>query len=109
MINIDLKNIKDKYIYDALKGIEEELTQEQPWMKGKWQYIEKQFSAASADAAIAHNLKFAPKDVIILSKTNDDSTSVTIHWDDFDDTYIYLTTDGAVNIRMYVGTHEEEL
>lgn len=63
--------------------------------------------AAVTNKRIPHGLKFVPKDVVQTFVTPDSGVTVTWNYDEFDATYIDLTTNGACTIRAIVGRYEE--
>lgn len=64
-------------------------------------------SAAVTNTPLSHGLGYAPKDIILTSKTG--AGSVTINYDLTDKTYIYVTTTAASKIRLLVGSYRSEL
>lgn len=54
--------------------------------------------------AFPHGLKFVPKDVVALS-SNPSATTVTWHYEDFDETYVYATVSAAVTLRVLLGRY----
>jgi hypothetical protein len=75
--------------------------------KAKFRFLQFATLQAVTNLKIAHNLKFVPFDVIMLSVRNSDTTSVVWNYDKFDATSVCVTTNGKCTIRAYVGRYEE--
>ena len=61
---------------------------------------------ASGTHLIGHGLTGKPLDLLVTAKTG--SGNYTFLFDEFDKTYIKLSTTGPVKIRCFVGTFAEE-
>lgn len=100
MIRLDLGAIADINIKDVFQYLQRMADLNPLFGKGLFvrEYI---FTGAVTNHKIPHNLAFAPKDVILTSKVG--SGNVTLNYDQFDETNLDITTDGAVTIRLLVG------
>ena len=63
-------------------------------------------TGAVTNSPFPHSLGYAPKDIILTSKTG--TANVTINYDLTDSTYIYITTSAATTIRLLVGSYRSE-
>jgi hypothetical protein len=104
-LDFPLLSIEDNNVREALEVLKEVLNSF-PFLKGKWQFIEYTVTSAVANQKIPHQLGFAPKDIILLSRTG--LASVTFNNDSFNDKTIDITTTAATRIRMLVGTYRED-
>lgn len=68
-------------------------------------HLTASYSAAVTDGKIAHGLGWVPRDVIVLKEHP--ASTLTLNWDDFDDTYIYVTTSAACELRLFAGSYKE--
>lgn len=98
--------IKDQYLQENFIRLED-FFREDPLQKFGFKFQEITFTAAVTARAVRHFLMFTPKDIIQLSVTRPDSVTVTWHYDDFNETNLYVTTSGACTIRILVGRYEE--
>lgn len=77
-----------------------------PLLSYGFDFLEYTFSEAATDKPIAHGLGYAPKDIILTSKTG--TASVTINYALATDKYVYVTSTGATTIRLMIGTYRSE-
>lgn len=105
MIKAELNNIQDAAVVDAMRSVLEQLNRF-PMLQGNWKFFTYTTTAAVTNLQVNHTLKFAPKDVILLSVTN--GATVTWAYSSFTRTTITFTTSGATTIRAFIGTFKEE-
>jgi hypothetical protein len=74
-------------------------------LKGQFNHIELSFSGAVTNFRYPHHLGFVPKDVIQTRQTG--SGTLTWNYARFDETYLDITTTGAVDVRAFVGRYSE--
>lgn len=102
MITVNLNNIKDQDVKQAMEQLVEQLNKAE-FLKGSWDYIEYSFPQSTAKVfELNHRLKFKPTDIIELHK---DSTLTSVVYDKnkFTPTTVYITATGIGSIRLLVG------
>lgn len=102
MITLNLNNIKDLDVQQALERLVEQLNRK-TILDGEWDFIEYTFPPSTAQVfELNHGLKFKPTDIIELHK---DSTLSSIVYDKnkFTPTTVYITATGSGSIRLLVG------
>lgn len=102
MINLNLNNIKDNDVKQALEQLVEQLNGIEI-LKGSWDCIEYTVPQSTAVVfELNHRLKFKPTDIIELHR---DSTLTTVTFDKtkFAPTTVYFTATGRGVIRFLVG------
>jgi len=103
MKKLDLGLVEDEIVREYLRELEDEFNR-QSILKGKWRFIEIQTTQAETNKKIPHNLGFQPKDVIQMSEVG--AGTITWNYSSFDKTNIDITTTGAVTVRAFIGTYE---
>ena len=103
MRDINLNNIKDDDIREALTAIKESLMHDMPILRGDWVYFEIE-TPHGGNFTEVHNLGYAPKDFLITY----DSAEITIDLDTTDDEVFGFSaiTDGIV--RGFLGRYEDK-
>lgn len=97
--------IADRFVRDNFRKIQDALRAE-PVLKTDLKFFEFDFtSGAVSQVYKAHGLGFKPKDVILLSTTN--NADVVFHYDNFTVTNIQITTTTACKVRCLIGRFEE--
>lgn len=81
--------------------------QQDSMRKSRFRFFTFSVPGAVSNLRIPHKLNYVPIDVIQLSVTGVDTTTVTWHYDSFDATFLEVSTDGACTVRAYVGRYEE--
>jgi hypothetical protein len=105
MIRVFSDHIKDQPTREALSDLVNQ-SNDQTIIKGKWKFFAITVGAAVSNLRIPHGLQFKPKDKIELSVSN--GATVTWNYDEFDKTYIDITTDDSCVIRALIGSYGEE-
>ncbi len=100
------KEIDDRYVRENFLSIER-ASLDDPFRKGAFAFFTLTFAGAVATQKVPHRLGFRPLDVLQLSVASPDTTSVTWHFDSFDQTNLVLSTNGPCTIRAYVGRYGE--
>lgn len=98
-----IKEIVDQYVRENFQKLGNFLSG-QAILKGQWQFITISESTAVINKPYQHGLKFIPKDVLVTSVIGG---SLTFNYARFDEKYIYITTDGPVEGRSFVGLYAE--
>jgi len=102
MINLNLNNIKDLDVKQALEQLVEKLNQK-TILGGEWDYLEYSIpQSASVVFELNHRLKFRPTDIIELNRDST-ITSLTFNKDRFTPTTVYFTATGIGVLRFLVG------
>ena len=68
-----------------------------------WSFFSFETPGAVTNYRIPHLAKFNPTDVMTTMATG----AITFHYELFDDTFIYITTSGAVKFRGMLGKYKE--
>lgn len=74
---------------------------------GNWRFYELEFMAAATNYRLKHHFTFTPKDIIQTGKFG--TGAVTFNFDEFDATYIDITTTAACVVRFFAGLRSESL
>ena len=102
MINLNLNNIKDLDVKQALEQLVEKLNQK-TILDGEWDYLEYSIpQSTSVVFELNHRLKFRPTDIIELNRDST-ITSLTFNKDRFTPTTVYFTATGIGALRFLVG------
>lgn len=99
-----LREIVDQYIRDNFKHLQDALDLE-PTLKCNFKFFSITTSVAVTNLTYAHNLKYQPQDVLLLSASN--GATVTFNYDKFDKTNIVFTASAATTFRCLVGKYSE--
>lgn len=97
--------VLDDVVRENFRRIEEESDQN-ILNKGRFKFVEIVVTGSVTEAGYLHRLTFIPKDVIVLSVADTDTTTVTWHPSLYDREKVYITTDGPCTIRAFVGRYE---
>lgn len=102
MITLNLNNIKDLDIQQALEQLVEQLNRK-TILDGEWDYLEYNIpQSTSVVFQLNHRLKFKPTDIIELHRDST-ITSLTFNKDRFTPTTVYFTASGEGAFRFLVG------
>lgn len=102
MITLNLNNIKDLDVQQALEQLVEQLNRK-IILDGEWDYLEYTIpQSTSIVFELNHRLKFKPTDIIELHKEST-ITSLTFNKDRFTPTTVYFTASGQGALRFLVG------
>jgi hypothetical protein len=102
MITLNLNNIKDLDVKQALEQLVEDLNRK-TILDGEWDYLEYSVpQSTSIVFELNHRLKFKPTDIIELHKDST-ITSLTYNKDKFTPTTVYFTATGKGALRFLVG------
>lgn len=102
MITLNLNNIKDNDVKQALEQLVEQLNGTEI-LKGSWDYVEYDIpQSTSVVFRLNHRLKFRPTDIIELYR-DPLLTSVTYNNNLSTPTTVYLTATGRGVLRFLVG------
>lgn len=80
---------------------------DEPILQGNWKLHELYLKDAVTNFKFAHNHKFVPTDIILLSVIGD--RNVQFNYDKFTKTNLDITASGAVKIRFLSGSYRERL
>ena len=102
MITLNLNNIEDLDVKQALEQLVEQLNKK-TILDGEWDYIEYTIpQSTSVVFELNHRLKFKPTDIIELNRDST-ITSLTFNKDRFTPTTVYFTATGIGSFRFLVG------
>jgi len=104
MKKLEISSVKDLVLRKNFQNVSDAL-RKSDILKGQWEFHEITVTAAVTNQSYAHNLGFAPKDIITTSVSA--GAALTWDYDSFDDTIIQFDTDGACTFRFFVGRYEE--
>jgi hypothetical protein len=104
MINLFTVEIADRWVRTNFQRLID-FFREQPIIKANFVFREFTFTAGVTRQDIAHRLGFTPKDVLVLSVSDD--ADVTFHPDAFTTTYIQTTVTKACTVRCLIGRYED--
>lgn len=96
------KEVKDEFSQENFKRIQDYFTG-LALDRCNLEFFEVEYAGAVTAAPHPHQLKFIPKDVILLHNLT--NTSVTFLYDQFDRTNIYITTGAATTLRFLLGRY----
>ena len=105
MKGLRIEEIKDAPTRENFVRLEEEF-KSQPFLKGKWRFVELEFPNGVLNFKFPHNLGFTPKDAITLSVKG--PGEVTWLYDQFDRTHVYLLVSNQCTLRAFIGSYREE-
>lgn len=102
MITLNLNNIKDLDVQQALEQLVEQLNRK-TILDGEWDYLEYNIpQSTSVVFELNHRLKFKPTDIIELHRDST-ITSLVFNKDRFTPTTVYFTASGTGSLRLLVG------
>ena len=104
MIELILKDIQDQYVRENFWRILK-FFQKDPLLKGEWTFFDLKFDSAVTSRKIPHGLGFKPLDVIQTSLTG--PGTLTWEYDNFDTSYLVVTTSGPCKVRAFIGAYRE--
>lgn len=99
-----LEEVEDVYIRDNFRRLQNAMGVEAV-LQADFKFFEITATDSVLNFDYVHNLGYQPKDVMLLSVT--DEESVTFHYDAFTKTTIQFTTTGACTFRCFVGRYRE--
>jgi len=94
------KEINDSYVRENFTRLQDYIRSEELF-RGEWKFFEIVVDQAVTNYKYAHNLGFAPKDVIQTSVTG--GGAITWNYSLFDKELLDLTTSGALTVRAFIG------
>ena len=97
-----LKETLDKYIRENFYRLDL-FFKDEDILKAEFSFFTLTIPAAVTNKKFAHNLSFVPTDVILLSVSKPDTTTVTWHYDKFDRENVEITTTAECTIRAFLG------
>lgn len=100
--NLKIDAIKDPKIREAFQLIKEEFDR-QFFNRGLWQFFEITVTGSVTNYRYQHRLGFKPKDILQTSLTG--TGALTWNYDQFDDTYLDLTTTDSCVVRLFAGAY----
>jgi hypothetical protein len=103
-LNFFLEEIDQPYVRDNFKRLKDAIDQE-PLFKAGFKFFSIPLTTAVSAFKFPHNLGFKPRDVLLLSTSN--NADVTFHYDSFTGTDIFFTTTASTTIRCFIGTYAE--
>jgi hypothetical protein len=106
MLKLFNNEITDPFIKENFERLTK-IINNQPLMRGEWEFFEVSFPAAVTNFKFKHNLGFKPRDVIETSKIG--AGSITFNYSAFDATNIDITTSGALTVRFFAGSYRNEI
>ena len=100
------REVEDIYARENFQRIRE-FFRNDPVIQSQFTFFTHDFAALAYPYTtdVPHTLTFTPKDVILLSVTNDDATTVTWNYDDFTATTLSITVSADCTIRAFVGRY----
>ena len=104
MLDLLIQEMKDDYVRENFKRLKT-FASGQKLLNGSWQFVELVIPSAVINFKFAHNLGFAPRDIIQTSSIG--AGVLTWNYSLFDNVNLDLTTTGAVTVRFFVGTYVE--
>lgn len=99
---------KDKFIQDDLKRLQDYLRAD-VFGKSQFSFFEHTFNGPVVKYKSPHGLSYKPIDIIQLSVTQVDTSTITWHYDSFDATNLVISASGACTVRAFVGRYGENL
>lgn len=97
---LDIGLVSDINLKDLFQYIQREADTNPLFGRGM-SIKEYAFNGAVTDAKVSHGLGFRPTDAIITYKSG--TTTVSLNYDNFDETNIVITTSGATRVRILLG------
>lgn len=101
---LSLEDLEDPDIRENFKRLQDYLKAE-PVLKGQFNFFEIKVDSAVTLQKFAHNLGFAPQDVIQTSIIG--TGQLTWNYENFDRNYIVFTTTGPCKVRVFVGNYQQ--
>lgn len=74
-------------------------------LKFEWKFFKFEVPSAVTNYQIPHNCGFIPTDLLKTAETG----TITFHYDNFTDKFIYITTTGAAKFRGMLGKYRENI
>ena len=105
VLNYYVREIADSYVKENFQRIREFL-RDDPWQKGEFKFFTFTFTSATT-LTPKHFLKFTPRDVVMVSVVDDDSATITWHYDDFNADTVKVQASAACTVRAFIGRYEE--
>lgn len=106
MITLLIKEVADQFVQENFKRLRDFINRNN-LIQSELQIFEVSFTGAKTNFKFKHNLKYLPKDVIVLSVSK--SATVTFNFDLFDDEYLDMTVSAACKVRFLAGTMKKVL
>lgn len=100
------KEIQDEYVRENFERIKRDLEAQQI-LSGFWNFFEVEFTQLGVKVPFKHNLKFIPKDIIILSVEG--SRNFYFNYEDFDATNLYITVTAPCRVRFLAGNYRDRV
>ena len=100
-LDLILRGILDSVIRENFQKIQDFLNQ-LPLLAGDFRFFETAVPPG-ARMPIKHGLSFVPKDIILTSIVGDQN--VYFNYMDFDQTNIYVTSEGYCTLRFFAGSY----
>lgn len=104
-IDLILKDITDKHSRENFTRLSRYLST-QTILNGEWEFYQIEVPGAVTDYKFKHNLKFIPKDIIVLSI--DGHKNIDFRYDLFTHQHLVFSTGGAVCIRLLAGSYTKD-
>lgn len=98
---LDIKSIADLTTRENFKVLQEYFRANNQLVGFK--FVEHSFAGAQANAKIAHNLGYKPKDLLLLRSIG--PGVLTFNYDSFDANYLDVSSTGQASFRAFVGTY----
>ena len=94
------KEVENEYIRDNFTRLMDYFTKS-PVERCGFSFIEIVVTAAVTNLDYPHGLGFQPKDIIVMSVSN--NATLTLKYDNFTDSTIRITTSAATTVRTLIG------
>lgn len=104
-IELILKDISDKHSRENFTRLNRFLSN-QTILNGEWEFYQIEVPGAVTEFKFKHNLKFIPKDIIVLSI--DGHKNIDFRYDLFTHQHIVFSTGGAVCLRLLAGSYTKD-
>jgi hypothetical protein len=105
MIRLFINEVPEGFVRQNFKALVDYFRRN-VWDRAGFQFFEYTFTKAVTGFDVPHKLNYRPKDILQLSVTG--GAVVTWNFDDFDRTYVNITTDKACTVRAFIGSYGEE-
>lgn len=102
MLKLPFGSIQDLPTRDIIQKITDFLNAN-VLMDGTFRFAEIEFLGAVTDYKFKHNMKFVPKDIVLVSK--DTENWVIFSLNELDTENIYITATGPAKVRFYMGSY----
>lgn len=103
-LELILKEVEDPYVKENFDRIARYIA-DQTILAGQWKFYRIELSQSASLFKFKHNLKFVPKDIIVLSADGD--KNIDFRFDLFDREYIYFSVHGPVVLRLLIGSYKD--